>query len=347
MNWDERIISGEELSRYLNGSDSSNLSARVSAMIEQQRATWPLLREGYTALAQIETKRLRVADSEVIVQHNPKRIRSTAAAVDRRSIDRRPCFLCAANLPVEEKGIAYGKDMVILCNPFPILDHHLSIVHRKHIEQKIDGNIETLLAMACDLAPDYFVLYNGPRCGASAPDHLHFQACSRRILPVEQELKAGDPLDEAHCSVCEETRRDSFELFSLEGFGRSVIVFRGSNAEETAQWFYRVLDQLPRDSEDVEPMMNIICSYESGTYTLYLFPRSRHRPACFFAEGDEQMLVSPGAIDMAGVVVVPEREHFARLGPKQMEAIYAEVSFSDATVNEILERVTSNEEVGW
>ncbi len=347
MNWDERIINEKELSRYLNDTGSRSLVERVSAMIEQQRVTWPLLREGYDALAKIETKRIPVADSEVVVQHNPKRIRSTAAAVDKTSVDKRPCFLCAENLPVEEKGIAYGSEFVILCNPFPILDKHLSIVHRKHIEQKIDGNIETLLAMAADLAPDYFVLYNGPRCGASAPDHLHFQACSRKLLPVEQELEAGDSAEEAHCSACEETRRDSFELFSLEGYGRSVIVFRGNNLEELAGWFYRVLDELPRDAEGVEPMMNIICTYESGTYTLYMFPRTRHRPACFFAEGDERLLVSPGAIDMAGVVVVPEREHFVKLGREQMEAIYSEVSFSDAAVNEILERVASNGEGSW
>ena len=347
MNWDERIISGEELSRYLNGSESRGLVARVSAMIAQQRATWPLLREGYDALAEIETKRIAVASSEIVVQHNPKRIRSTAAAVDKTSLDKRPCFLCAENLPVEEKGIAYGTELVILCNPFPILDRHLSIVHRRHIEQKIEGNVETLLAMAADLAPDYFVLYNGPRCGASAPDHLHFQACSRKLLPVEQELASGDVTEEAHCSACEETQRDSFELFSLEGFGRSVIVFRGNDAEEIALWFYRVLDRLPRDAEGVEPMMNIICTYERGTYTLYMFPRTRHRPSCFFAEGDERLLISPGAIDMAGVVVVPEREHFARLGRQQMESIYSEVSFSDAAVNEILERVSSNGERSW
>jgi hypothetical protein len=126
-----------------------------------------------------------------------------------------------------------------------------------------------------------------------------------------------------------------------------VIVVRGNNPEEIALWFYRALDELPRDAKDVEPMMNIICTYESGTYTLYMFPRTRHRPACFFAEGDERMLVSPGAIDMAGVVVVPEREHFAKLGRQQMEAIYSEVSFDDATVNEILERVSSNGEGSW
>jgi len=341
VRWDERIISGEELTRYLNGGDGRSLVARVGALIEQQRARWPLVREGYDSLAGIETKRIHVAGSEVVAQHNPKRIRSTAAAVDKTSVDRRPCFLCAENLPLEEKGIAYGGDLVILCNPYPVLDKHLSIVHRKHIEQKIEGNVEALLSMAADLAPDYFVLYNGPRCGASAPDHLHFQACSRKLLPIEQELAAGDNFEEARCGVCEETARDTFELFALEGIGRSAVIFRGNDAEEIAQWFYRTLDNLPRGAEDVEPMVNIVCTFESGTYTLYLFPRSRHRPASFFAEGDARLLISPGAIDMAGVIVVPERDHFLRLGREQMEAIYSEVSYDEETVNEILERVIS------
>ncbi|HKP84756.1 MAG TPA: DUF4922 domain-containing protein [Blastocatellia bacterium] len=341
MRWGERIINGGELDRYAKPGDGRILAARVNALIEQQRATWPLLNEGYVMLERIEMKRIPVAGSEVVVQLNPKRIRSTAAAVDTASLGKRPCFLCPENLPIEEKGIAYGGDLVILCNPYPILDKHLSIVHRKHVEQKIEGNVETLLSLAADLAPEYFVLYNGPRCGASAPDHLHFQACSRKLLPIESELRAGDNQGEADCNACEEARRDTFELFTLEGCGRSVVVFRGNDPEEMAAWFYRTLESLPRAAETAEPMLNLICTYERGTYTIYMFPRSRHRPASFFAEGEERLLVSPGAIDMAGVVVVPEREHFLKLSGARMEAIYREVSFSEDAVNDMLERVSS------
>jgi hypothetical protein len=318
-------------------------AARANALIEHQRATWPLLAEGIAALAEIETRRVAVAESEVVIQYNPRRIRSTAAAVDKGSIEKRPCFLCAENLPSEEKGLAYGAEIGIFCNPFPVLNQHLTIVHRRHIKQTIAGNFELLMGLAADLAPDYFALYNGPQCGASAPDHLHFQACSRELLPIAEELMAEIAADPAHCEMCEAMPRDQFELFTMAGCGRSVIVLRGSNLEEMAQWFYRIIDELPCPDGHIEPMMNIVCTYERGTFTTFLFPRAKHRPASFFAEGDERLIVSPGAIDMAGIIVTPRREDFARLDSARVEAIFAEVSPSDDEVNVILERVTGGE----
>ncbi|MFL6214740.1 MAG: DUF4922 domain-containing protein [Blastocatellia bacterium] len=344
MSWNDRLIRDDELSKYLKDPDDRRWAARADALIEQQRATWPLLAEGIAALGEIETKRLPVAESEVIVQHNPKRIRSTAAAVDKGTIEQRPCFLCAENLPPEEKGLAYSAGLGIFCNPFPVLNKHLTVVARRHVEQTIIGNFELLLRLAADLAPDYFALYNGPQCGASAPDHLHFQACSREVLPIENDLRAEITSDPAHCDVCEALPRDQFELFTLAGCGRSVIVLRGNNAEEMAQWFYRIIDELPRPEGHIEPMMNIVCTFERGIYTTFLFPRSRHRPASFFAEGEARLIVSPGAIDMAGVIVTPRPEDFARLDGAQVEAIFAEVSLSDERVNEILERATGGEE---
>src|SRR6185503_6882728 len=133
-------------------------------------------------------------------------------------------------------GIAYNDDLVILCNPFPVLDRHLSVVHREHSPQQIDGNLETLLSLAHDLGSSYFVLYNGPECGASAPDHLHFQACSRELLPIEENLYEDEPVLLEDCSSCDETAKNTFELFTLGGCGRSVIVFRGGNREEIAHW---------------------------------------------------------------------------------------------------------------
>jgi hypothetical protein len=343
VSWNDRIISDEALSRYLKDPHDRRWPALADALIEQQRATWPLLAEGIAALAEVETKRVLVAESEVVIQHNPRRIRSTAASVDRGAIEKRPCFLCAENLPPEEKGLAYGQELGLFCNPFPVLNKHLTLVHRRHIAQTIAGNFERLLGLAADLAPDYFALYNGPQCGASAPDHLHFQACSRDVLPIAEELMAEITADPAHCEVCEAMPRDQFELFTMAGCGRSVIVLRGNDLEETAHWFYRITDELPRLDGHTEPMMNIVCTYERGTFTTFLFPRTRHRPASFFAEGDERLIVSPGAIDMAGVIVTPRREDFARLDGARVEAIFAEVSPGDDQVNEILERVTGGE----
>jgi hypothetical protein len=295
-----------------------------------------MLEDGYAGLGCAETKQLDIEGSPIVVQHNSKRIRSTAAAVDQTSIRARKCFLCEDALPPEEKGLAYG-DLLLMCNPFPILDRHLSIVHREHIEQKIAGNIELLLDLAADLSPDYFVLYNGPQCGASAPDHLHFQACSRELLPIERTARAGDA--EPHCSVCEATATTGFEVFTVTDAGRSLIVFRGSNSGELAGWIYAALEELAGDDRSVEPMVNIISTYDRGSWTVYLFPRARHRPACYFAEGDDRLTVSPGAIDMAGVVVTPERDHFDRIGPDHVLAIFSEVSRTEEDVNSVVERV--------
>ena len=344
MSWNEHIIGDRELAEYLKDSRERSWTAHVKALIEQQRATWPLLAKGVAALAEVETRRVKVASSEVIIQHNPHRIRSTAAAVDKGSVEKRPCFLCAENLPPEEKGLAYGEDFGIFCNPFPIMNRHLTVVHRRHVEQTIAGNFESLLGLAADLAPDYFALYNGPQCGASAPDHLHFQACAREVLPIAEDLRAEIAADPAHCEICEAGPRDQFELFTMAGCGRSVIVLRGNRLEEIAGWFYHVVDELLRPDGHAEPMMNIICTYERGTFTTFLFPRTKHRPASFFAEGEAQLIVSPGAIDMAGVVVTPRREDFARLDGARVEAIFAEVSTTDEQVNDILERVTEGRE---
>jgi len=343
VNWGDRIIDENELALYLQEPRERRWAARADALIEQQRATWPLLAEGINALADIETRRVPVAESHVVIQHNPRRLRSTAAAVDKGSIEKRPCFLCAENLPKEEKGLAYGRDLGIFCNPFPVLNKHLTIVHRRHVEQTIHHNFELLLGLAADLAPEYFALYNGPQCGASAPDHLHFQACSRALLPIAAELSAEIAADPAHCEVCEAMPRDQFDLFTMDGCGRSIIVLRGSNLEEIARWFYRIIDELPRPDGHIEPMMNIVCTYERGTFTTFLFPRAKHRPASFFAEGEQRLIVSPGAIDMAGVIVTPRREDFARLDGARVEAIFAEVSLGDTWVNEILERLTVEE----
>jgi hypothetical protein len=338
------------LRAYQEDETDQSLDARVAALIDQQIETWPQLRDGCEAFARIESKRVGVKECEVVIQHNPRRIRSTAASVDKASVEIRRCFLCPENLPQEEKGIAYVDDLVILCNPFPVLDRHLSIVHREHIPQQIEGNVESLLALAHDLGPRYFALYNGPECGASAPDHLHFQACSRELLPIEENLYEDEPVLVEDCSYCEETARNSFELFTLGGCGRSVVVFRGGNRDEVAHWVYEVIKELALQTDKTEPLINVICTYDPKVWTVYLFPRSKHRPAVFYAEGEQRLVVSPGAIDMAGVVVVPEREHFDKIDGERMAPIFSEVSMNGEIVNDLVDGICSlpePEEAGW
>ena len=328
MNWDERELSGQ---------GSSDLVSKIDALIEQQKRTWPLLARGYSALEGIETKPLIVDRSEVFAQHNPGRIKSTSASVDKESVEKRSCFLCAENLPPEEKAIRYGDNLMIMCNPFPILDRHLSIVHRAHVPQQIDGNVELLLSLSKDLAGRFFVLFNGAQCGASAPDHLHFQACSRKLLPVEADLGRFDSSGE---SEWKSARLAGVAVSALSDCGRNVIVFRGSDEQAMARAIYSILGLLWQKTARPEPMINLVMTGDKEgdvfSWTAYLFPRSRHRPSCFFAEGEDRMMVSPGAIDMAGVIVVPDASDFRRIDAEQVRRIYREVTLEDHIMREIM-----------
>jgi hypothetical protein len=351
MTWADKIITDKELAGFSEGSPRNPLALRVAALIEHQKRNWPLLREGYESLQKAEVRRINLPGTrgaDVVVQLNPKRIRSTAAPVDKASVDARRCFLCPESLPPEEKGIAYGETLIITCNPYPVLDRHLSIIHREHIPQQIEGNVETLLDLARDLGPDYFVLYNGPQCGASAPDHLHLQACSRTLLPIEDDLRRR-----AESAASERAK----EVFILNGCGRSVVVFRGLDARPLAQNISRGLEVLarqtagstpaydgvgPSNGSDVlaEPMVNIIVTNDHLVWTVYLFPRARHRPASFYAEGDERLTISPGAIDMAGVVVMPDAEEFRRVTPEQVGQVFSEVSLGREIVDKVVLKLT-------
>ena len=334
MTWGPRLIGEFEPCR-LPAFGQPSLGELVNRLIEQQRETWPLLGDGYAAFERTQTRRMEVAGTErsyVLVQYNPGRIRSTAAAVDRASIESRACFLCPANLPPEERGLAYGSDLVITCNPFPVLDRHLSVMDRDHVPQRIEGRIASLLALSHDLGPDYFALYNGPQCGASAPDHFHLQACARSSLPIEEDLRRFDQRKSLRGG-------DHVGITLLDNCGRTVIVFRSADCAEMVGCVSLVVSGLRRETgRSEEPMANIVAVFDSVTWTVFLFPRGRHRPESFFAEGDDKLVVSPGAIDMAGVIVTPRLEDFVRVTPVQIAKIFSEVSQSPPMVERALDR---------
>ena len=331
MDWEARMITDAALAPYLAGG-GPGLRARVGALIAQQQATWPMLREASAALTRVENRRWQVRGSEVVTQFNPARIKSTAARVDAASIRARPCFLCPENLPPEEKGIAFGPECVILCNPYPVLPRHLVITARRHTPQAIEGSFGALLDAAQGLGEEYFALYNGPACGASAPDHLHFQACERASLPIVCEVESWPRRYP--------WRSAGLELFAMADYRVNVLVARGSERGVIDAWFARALSHLssvtsPREQEiaqspQPEPLLNLVVTFDRAGWTVYLFPRQKHRPACYHAEGEARLTVSPAAIDLAGVMVVPEAEHFARLTAPELEQIYVEVTLDDA-----------------
>jgi Domain of unknown function (DUF4922) len=319
MTWDDRILGDADLKPFQQIEKS--FRARVGGLVAQQLDSWPMLRDGAAGLAEVRYKKLSVRGSDVLAQFNPKRIISTTARVDSTTIGQRPCFLCPANLPPEEKGIEFGQNYIVLCNPFPVLRDHLVITARRHIPQAIEGNFSALLDLSRELGGEWFTVYNGPKCGASAPDHLHFQACSREILPIIHDIDHWDRTP-VHAS-------STVESFMLRKYRVNSIIGRSRDRESLTGWFDGVLRQLAGD-RDEEPMINLIVTSDEAGWTAIVFPRSRHRPSVYYAEGDAKLTVSPAAIDLGGVLVVPQPDHFERISAQDVEQIFLEVT-SDIT----------------
>jgi hypothetical protein len=318
MTWESQLITDELLAPYATPA-ITNFQTRAAALIHQQLATWPMLNQATQSLAQMQYKDLVVKGARVRAQFNPARIVSTAAKVDAASIKARPCFLCAENLPAEEKGVPFGDDYIVLCNPFPVLKDHLVISHRQHTPQAIAPRFADLLALTQALGSDYFTLYNGPQCGASAPDHHHFQACQRAGIPLFEEVN--------HWSRDYHVQQADLEVFTLRDYRLQILIASGSKMNTIAAWFAESLNRLAiLTGAATEPLLNLALTYDANTWTVYLFPRAKHRPACYYAEGDEQLTISPAGIDLTGVLVVPDPNHFARLTTHDVERIYAEIT---------------------
>jgi ATP adenylyltransferase/5',5'''-P-1,P-4-tetraphosphate phosphorylase II len=319
MSWKERIIGVEELQPYLRKDSEPNFRGLIDALAGQQLATWPMLRDAVAGLARVEYKRLSARGSEILAQFNPQRIVSTAAKVDAAAIKQRPCFLCSENLPPEERGIAFGADFVALYNPFPVLPRHLVITSRRHIPQTIDGNFGTLLDLAQNLGGEFFAIYNGAACGASAPDHLHFQACERKSLPIIPEIETWKKRNLSN--------DDGAETFALKDYRLNALIARGADRAALIEWFDRALRSLADvTAAESEPMINLVVTRDGDRWTVVVFPRGKHRPDRYFAEDDAKLTVSPAAIDLAGVLVVPQPAHFAKITSRDVEEIYAEVT---------------------
>jgi hypothetical protein len=307
---------------------SEPLRQRIDALFTQQRETWPLLRDGEAALGGLQRKTLTSGGESVVVQINPARRRSTQAKTDAKSVAARACFLCPKNMPAEERGMAF-EDLVVMPNPFPVLPLHATIAGREHLPQRIPGRVEVMLRLAKAVRPDLAVFYNGPRCGASAPDHFHFQAARADAIPILAQLPR---------------RNGEHSIVAHSSFGRNMLIFGGAALAEVGASIERAIDALPRiESADVEPvdepMLNLIAHFQAGRFTAVLFPRAAHRPACYFKTGDEQLAISPAVLEMCGVLVTTEPDHFARVDAEVARAIFEEVSISKRQFEELANKV--------
>jgi hypothetical protein len=285
----------------------------IEELYQRQMREWPLLARGVDGLARAVTRPVRIDWFDILIRHIPHRVVSTTAAVDRESVAKRPCFLCAANLPTEEEGVRFSEDFTVYCNPFPIVDRHLTITHREHCPQRIANRFGAMLDLAAAL-PGYFLIYNGPECGASAPDHMHFQAGSRARLPIERDT-AG------------------LSGITVPNYARNVFLFRGPDRSALIARMDRALELLSDlTGQPAEPMVNIALFYEQGTWTTYLFPRGKHRPEVYHTG---ELTVSPASIDLCGIFVVPLAHDFERITGEAIAAIFREVSLSDCVFREV------------
>jgi hypothetical protein len=310
---------------------SVTLASHCLALLSEQQVSWQKLKDAYGALETVKTRNLQLKDFSIRLYYNPGRMSSSTAAVGPRDVNDRPCFLCHNNLPPEQRWILYRSGYRILCNPMPVFPSHFTVACGEHQPQAISESFHVFLMLMADLGDGWMTLYNGPRCGASAPDHLHFQVMPSGHIPVEKEIRGV----ERFLLVAQ---IEDVLVYRANDLGREIIVLEGDHHLSMAHTFTKVLATLRRviPTKD-EPMMNIAGFHDGRSWRVALFPRQKHRPDAFYREGDERILVSPGTVEMAGVLIAPIEKDFERLDAVTVEGIYREVSLDGDILTKAIE----------
>lgn len=311
-----------------------NTGHQTLELLHQQISHWDLAKKNYQGLKKAQKRLVDLGNGEIVgVQFNPERIYSSAAKVDAKSISERKCFLCSQNLPEQQKKLPFGKDYLILVNPFPIFPRHLTIPHREHLPQAISGRMYDMLDLA-EALTGFVVFYNGPKCGASAPDHFHFQAGNKGFMPVEQDFHTFPKKLIKHTH--------NLRLWNMEEYLRKCIVVEGTSKESVAGFFDEILNLLDKDSkQNEEPMLNILAMYEEQQYRVFIFPRRLHRPKQFFAEGEDQIVLSPASVDFGGVLITPRKEDYEKLTPEIITDIFRQVTFTSSHMQNLVQSIVS------
>lgn len=304
--------------------------------IENQLAKWQTARTNHEALNQIETRRFELSGNTITVQFNPARAVSTCAKVDKSSIEARKCFLCPENKPNEQDEIIISLDepFSLRINPYPILPGHLTISSLKHQDQVLaDKTIRQLPGKLISwleeyFASDYVLFYNGAKCGASAPDHFHFQAVKQSDVPVIQQWERLMETAVREKEIKTENG-NTYSSFQITSYICPIQVFIcNHSADILPEMINQYLQSFPLHEGESEPRYNLFAWQDKQRgFTMAYFPREKHRPACYTATGGEQLLVSPGALDMAGLLVTPRKEDFYKITESDITQIYKEVAY--------------------
>ena len=321
--------------QMLQGKADIMEDSSISRFFNRQLEKWDDARHRFRDLKHVETKKL---SEEVRLQFNPARIVSTGAKIDKKTLGERPCFLCEKNRPKEQMSQQIDERFHLLVNPFPILPVHFTIPARKHQPQAIYknyGEMHRFLSLHSEL----MVFYNGPKCGASAPDHLHFQAGTSGILPLQTNWQRLSRNLTDVISLNDEEKIAVVRDFIVPAF---VIISKSEESDETL--FHRLYKSMPMRGDETEPMMNIIAWRKGDEYISVVIPREKHRPEAYFAEGDAQVMVSPGALDMSGLIITPREEDFHKLTEESATTILQECGISTEKMNSIVTKLKTSKE---
>ena len=305
----------------------------LNRFFEEQLQVWPDARQRFDDLKSVLLKPVTCSGMPFYVQCNPARLVSTGAKIDKANLAQRPCFLCEKNRPAIQTQIPIDNDFELLVNPFPILPLHFTIpakVHQPQLIREHYGKMRRLLESFEHLT----VFYNGPKCGASAPDHMHLQAGTGSHLPLRDNWEQLYSNRQTLLST-----PDGSELAAINSYACPAFAIVGRDDKADAALFEALYKALPQREDETEPMFNILKWRNGEVYITVVIPRDKHRPACYSAEGDAQMLISPGALDMSGLVITPRKEDFERLDTPLLEALYKEVGMPTSTFEDVKRRI--------
>lgn len=307
----------------------------ISRFFNRQLEVWTDARHRFRDLKHVETRQF---SDQLKLQWNPARIVSTGAKIDKKTLGERPCFLCDKNRPKEQMSKQINEKFHLLVNPFPILPVHFTIPARKHQPQLIYKNYGEMHRFI-SLHSDLMVFYNGPKCGASAPDHLHFQAGTNGILPLQTNWQRLSRNLTDIISLNDEEKISVVRDFIVPAF---VIISKSAESDEAL--FRRLYKAMPQRGDETEPMMNIISWRKGEEFISVVIPREKHRPEAYFAEGDAQFVVSPGALDMSGLIITPREEDFRKLTEEKALSLLQECGVSEEKMNAIIAKLKASKD---
>lgn len=308
---------------------------QLEELFRQQAASFELARKNFTNLQHAIYRNISFDKFNINIQFNPDRILSTNAKIDKATLQNRKCFLCPDYMPTDQKGLSYTDRYHIYINPYPIFNKHFTVPASSHSPQLIENRFGDMLDLAYDLQ-DYTLFYNGPQCGASAPDHFHFQIAPRQIMPIESDT-------ENESIVRPLIQEDYYSVSTIDNYLRKIIILKASDRELLIRLFTRITTLTGQLTPyEQEPRQNILAWFDNCQWTVCLLPRKLLRPWQFFAERDEKILFSPGCVDMGGLVIAPRMEDFERYDHALLTDLFGQVTITDDTWKELEKSLISN-----